>query len=101
MSSSLKVVCITCEKNAGIFKCEGCSQVFCTKHATEHRQTLNHQLDQVVLEHDTLKQVFIEHKNQHDPLLAQIDQWEKESIDKIRQTADDARKKTGKTSSAE
>ena len=94
-SSSSKAPCATCgNKGVGIFRCEGCLQVFCRKHLNEHRDVLSHQLDEIVLEHDTLQQTIVENKgmqdNQH-PLLKQIDQWERDSIRKIQQLADEVR----------
>jgi hypothetical protein len=94
-STSTRVPCATCDnKSAGIFKCEGCSQIFCRKHVNEHRDILNHQLDEIVLEHDTLQQIITEKNDQKNfryPLLQQIDQWEKDSVMKIQQTAEEAR----------
>ncbi|CAF1102080.1 unnamed protein product [Rotaria sp. Silwood1] len=81
-------------KSVGILKCEGCSQIFCRKHVNEHRDLLNHQLDEIVLEHDALQKLFVEEKskeNYYDHLLKQIDKWEQESIMKIQQTANEAR----------
>jgi hypothetical protein len=94
-SSSLKAPCATCaNKAAGIYRCEGCLNVFCRKHLNDHRDLLSHQLDEIVLEHDTLHQTIVETKvkqnNQH-PLLKEIDQWEKNSIMKIQQLAEEAR----------
>jgi len=56
-SSTKKTPCVadSC-KSLGILKCEGCSQIFCRKHVNEHRDELSHQWDEIVLEHDTLKQ---------------------------------------------
>ncbi len=97
---SSKAPCTTCGiKAAGIYRCEGCLQVFCRKHLNEHRDVLNHQLDEIVLEHDTLQQTIVENKdkpsNQH-PILKQIDKWEENSILKIRQTAEEARQQVTK-----
>jgi uncharacterized Fe-S cluster-containing radical SAM superfamily protein len=95
MASSSKAPCATCgNKGIGIFRCEGCLQVFCRKHLNEHRDLLSHQLDEIVLEHDSLQQSIVENKetqnNQH-PVLRQIDKWEKDSIRKIQQLAEEAR----------
>jgi uncharacterized Fe-S cluster-containing radical SAM superfamily protein len=96
-SSTSKAPCATCgNKGVGIFKCEGCGKVFCRKHLIEHRDVLSQQLDEIVLEYDTLRQTMAEsqdkpnHHRDH-PLMKQIDKWEKESIEKIRQTANEAR----------
>lgn len=94
-SSISKAPCATCEnKGVGIFKCEGCAQVFCRKHVIEHRDILSHQLDVIVVEYDTLQQTIVENKdnqNHHHPLIKQIDKWERDSIVKIQQTAYEAR----------
>ncbi|CAF3183490.1 unnamed protein product [Rotaria sp. Silwood2] len=98
--SSSKTPCTSDEcKSVGILKCEGCSQIFCRKHVNEHRDLLSHQLDEIVLEHDTLQQMILEEKNKENnnhPLLKQIDKWEQESIKKIQQTANEARQQIEK-----
>jgi hypothetical protein len=92
-SATSKTSCVTCGKGVGQFKCEGCSQTFCTKHVAEHRQTLNQELDEVILRHDVVQQTIMEHENRCQPLMDCIDQWEKKSIDKIRQLATETREK--------
>lgn len=86
-------------KNIGILKCEGCSQIFCRKHVLEHRDVLSHHLDEVILEHDTLQQIITEEtknqKNSH-PLIEKVNEWERNSIMKIQQTANEARKQIEK-----
>ncbi|CAF1241886.1 unnamed protein product [Rotaria sordida] len=60
LSISLKAPCIACgNKSAGIFRCEGCLQVFCRKHLNEHRDFLSHQLDEIAQEHDILQQIIL------------------------------------------
>ncbi|CAF0738813.1 unnamed protein product [Adineta ricciae] len=91
--ASSKPPCAACgNKGVGIFRCEGCLQVFCRKHLNEHRDALSHQLDEIVLEHDTLQQTICENtkaaEKQH-PVLKQIDQWEKEAIQKIQRMAEE------------
>jgi hypothetical protein len=102
-STSTKAPCATCgDKSVGIFKCEGCSQIFCRKHVNEHRDVLSHQLDEIVLEHDTLQQTIAEQNDQGNyrhSLFKQVDQWEKDSIMKIRQIADQARQQVEKLTS--
>ena len=60
-----KTQCASCGKNTATSICAGCSQNFCSKHFTEHRQQLSSQLDQI----------------------EQVNRWEQQSIDKIKQTA--------------
>ncbi len=92
-SAFSKTSCVTCGKGVGQFKCEGCSEIFCTKHVAEHRQTLNQQLDEVIIEHDTFQQTIMEDQNCYQPLLVYINQWEQKSIDKIRLSAKEMREK--------
>ena len=91
-TTTTKIFCATCQQSMGQFKCEGCRQSFCMKHVIEHRQMLNKQLDDIILENDTLRQSI--HRNPHDSQspLTYINQWEQTSIDKIRQIAQDARR---------
>lgn len=99
-SSTVRTPCATCGvKAAGVFKCEGCGQVFCRKHVIEHRDTLNQQLDEIVLEYDGLQQTVAEGSGKthgHHPLIEQIDKWETESMEKIRQMANEAREQVRK-----
>jgi uncharacterized UBP type Zn finger protein len=99
-ASSPKVPCATCgDKGVGIFKCEGCAQAFCRKHVIEHRDKLSHQLDEIVLEYDVLQQTIVENQeksNHSHPVIKQIDQWERNAIEKIQQTAEEARQEVHK-----
>ena len=94
-SSSTKAPCVThgC-KSLGILKCEGCLQIFCRQHVNEHRNLLSHQLDEIVLGHDTLQQTIAtenEQEKNRQSLLEQIDKWERDSIVKIERTAEELR----------
>jgi hypothetical protein len=61
-------------------------------------------LDEIVLEHDTLQQTIVENQskqnNQH-PILKEIDQWEKNSIMKIQQLAEEARQQVKSSTSSQ
>jgi len=89
-SAVVKRQCATCEKNTGIFICGGCSQAFCTRHASEHRQVLGKQMDEIILEHDQLWQSINEQNNQCSSM-KEIDEWERQSIDQIHRTAENVR----------
>lgn len=88
-----KVLCSKCKKASGTMTCRGCRQDFCYRHVTEHRQELNQQMDEMVVNHDQLKQSITEQEAQPNchPLIKRVDQWEEESIRKIQQAAKDAR----------
>ena len=94
-SPSAKAACSTCRnKNVGVFKCQGCSQIFCRKHSNEHRERLSHELDEVILGHDNLQQSIMERQGEETsshPLIQQINQWKSDSIRKIQQEAEQAR----------
>ena len=80
-------------KQAAVFTCRGCGKNFCSKHVSSHRQALSEQLGPIVTEHDQLKATFSQHTsnpNLH-PLMKQIDEWEKKSIEKIQLKAKEAR----------
>ncbi|CAF1314045.1 unnamed protein product [Rotaria sp. Silwood1] len=60
---------------------------------------LSDELDAIVLEHDTLQQMIVDHSNQeknHHFLLTQINKWEQDSIIKIQQTAEETRQQVEK-----
>jgi adenylosuccinate synthase len=88
--------CVKCgSKGVGIFKCQGCSNIFCRKHAGEHRDNLSQQLDGIVHEHDQLHQLINQEKNDYHPLINQINQWEENSIQKIQKVAQTIRQEIG------
>jgi len=89
-----KARCITCEKSKSTVRCDGCSQPFCYNHLGNHRQELGKQLDEIEVTRDLLRQTLIEvvAAPQKHAFIKQIDEWERESIEKIRQTAEEARK---------
>ena len=93
-TSQSKKHCSTCEKGAGSFSCDGCGQSFCLKHVAEHRQELIRQMDLIEQEHDILhEELFNQAKKQDEhEIFHRIDRWEKESIEKIQQTADKSRR---------
>jgi uncharacterized phage infection (PIP) family protein YhgE len=87
--------CSTCNKENAIIKCEGCSKSFCFNDFGNHRQELNKKLDEIETNRDLIRQSLNEQiKEPHEkhPLLQQIDQWELESINKIKQVAEENRK---------
>ena len=81
-----KKACTKCEKGTGIFTCDGCQLSFCRKHSDQHREELAIQMDNLGQEYD-LFQRDIGNEMERDRVLLRIDQWERESIEKIQQTA--------------
>ncbi len=94
-----KAPCATCGKVTGMFTCRGCQKDFCTRHVVEHRQELGKQMDELTLDHDRFRQNLIEQTGEprYHPLIKQINEWEEQSINKIRRLADDARQQLRNT----
>jgi hypothetical protein len=80
-------------KQTGVAHCEGCSQVFCTKHFNEHRRTLDEEMNAVLSGYNECMNTITQESNNSnlDPLIQKIDSWEKESIEKIQQKATELR----------
>ncbi|CAF0866525.1 unnamed protein product [Adineta steineri] len=89
-----KTQCFTCNKEKITYPCEGCSKRFCLIHLTEHQQILNQELNLIINDYDQFKQTINEQKQnlQNHSLIKQIDEWERNSIEIIRQKAQDCRK---------
>jgi hypothetical protein len=89
--------CSKCEKNAGIFNCEGCKEIFCTKHAVVHRQELSSKFEELMTEHNLIVQQVHEKEQQNESskkdILCRIDQWEKYMIEKVREKAEQVRQR--------
>jgi len=85
--------CITCGKEKSAVRCEGCLQLFCYSHLTDHRQELSQQLDDIEVNRDLLRQKLTEQTTnpKKHSLIKQIDEWEDDSIRKIQQTAKECR----------
>jgi hypothetical protein len=69
-------------KQAAVFGCRDCSKAFCCTHVTDHRRKLGEEINEVISEHDHLKNIFTQHTsnpNLH-PLIKQIDEWEKNQL---------------------
>jgi chromosome segregation ATPase len=90
-----KTQCFTCKKETRTFNCEGCTQNFCVNCLTKHLQTLRQGLDQIENEHDEFRQILNEQKDdpKNHQLIQKINQWEKDSIEKIEQIAKDCRER--------
>src|SRR4051812_36757664 len=89
MTNTIKSQCVKCNKKNAILKCEGCLENFCYHDFETHREELNIQLDEIERNHDLMQQLLTE--EQRHPLIRQINQWEEDSINKIRQTAEETK----------
>jgi chromosome condensin MukBEF ATPase and DNA-binding subunit MukB len=85
--------CAICSKEKRTVRCEGCSQTFCYSHLGDHRQELSQQLDEVEVTRDVFRETLTEHisQPQNHPLMQKIDDWERDSINRVRQTAKELR----------
>lgn len=87
-------LCSICGKIPSLSFCTGCQRVFCIDHAEQHRLELSSLLDKIIVDHNQCKQTLIQYTeelNNH-PLIKQITDWESQSMERIRQVANDARK---------
>ncbi|CAF1374521.1 unnamed protein product [Adineta steineri] len=93
-TANIRAQCSICNKGNTTYICRGCSKDFCFQHLTEHRQILHRQLDEIINDHDQFQQTIIEQKQNplNSSLVQQINQWEKNSIHQIQQTAEECRK---------
>ncbi|CAF1155616.1 unnamed protein product [Adineta steineri] len=92
-TANIRVQCSICNKGNTTYICRGCSKDFCFQHLTEHRQILQRQLDEIINDHDQFQQTIIQQKQNplNSSLIQQINQWEKNSIHQIQQTAQQCR----------
>jgi hypothetical protein len=92
-TSTGRTRCVTCGKERATSKCAGCLQDFCFNHLVEHRQLLAKQLDEIEVNRDVFRQTLTEQINepQKHSLVKQIYEWERDSINKVRQTAREAK----------
>ena len=90
-----KTQCSVCKTETSVFLCQECSQNFCWTHLNKHRQSLGEQLDQIETDHNEFRQKLIDKKTnaENHSSIQQIDQWGKDSIQIIKQTADQCREK--------
>jgi len=94
-SSSTRKQCANDDgcKQVAVTNCEGCSKAFCIKHMVDHRRLLDEEMNVIINEHDHLKNTLNQQTIKPDfySLIKEIDQWEKESIAKIQQRAEELR----------
>ena len=85
--------CAICGKERRTVSCDGCLQTFCYNHLNDHRQELSKQLDEVEVTRDLFRQILTEQTSQprKHTLMKEIDEWERDSIKKIQESAEEAR----------
>jgi len=86
--------CSVCQKELGTSYCTGCGVFFCTKDFKTHRGILFNEMDSIIAHRNSLLDRIkkaTQHKDSHNPLLAQIDDWEKMMIEKVKIVAENTR----------
>jgi hypothetical protein len=96
-SSSIQITCAsdhTCTQTA-VTKCKGCSKFFCITHYDSHCRLFREELAEIIGEQHQFENTLRQQINNPalHPLIKQIDEWEKESIDKIQQRANELRQR--------
>ncbi|CAF1492260.1 unnamed protein product [Adineta steineri] len=88
----MKETCATCTKRAGILKCEGCQGIFCRDDMNTHRNELTQQVEEFVGELDKFQETSrVANADLKSSWIFYIDAWETKSIQKIQETAKEAR----------
>jgi phosphomevalonate kinase len=87
--ANVKTHCTICNDEEDTFECKGCSQIFCYIHLTDHRENINKDFNQIEDDYNLFRETLNDQKNDPEKrsLVKEIDQWEKDSIMKIKQTA--------------
>ncbi len=86
--------CSMCEKQAGSVYCTGCDGYFCWKDIKTHREGMFIEMDKIVEERNHLQDQLnngAQLNSQQNPVIEQIDVWEKNIIAKVKQAAAKAR----------
>jgi chromosome segregation ATPase len=93
-----------CEKGSGAYFCTGCKAYFCMKDLKNHHAQLLNELDVLVEDRNALHQKLSKDtkpNNSSSPLLAQIDEWQRATMEKVKQAADEARQQVTKILNSE
>jgi chromosome segregation ATPase len=86
--------CSVCPKGAGSCYCPGCKAYFCNKDFRNHREMLAHGLDELTVNRNELQEKINKassHKHSGSSLLSRIDAWQDDTIQKVKQAAQQAR----------
>ncbi len=86
--------CSVCPKGVGTCYCPGCKAYFCNKDFPTHRRMLVNELDELTVDRNELHEKINKassQKHSDSSLLSQIDVWQEDMIQKVKQTAQHAR----------
>ena len=85
--------CDMCKKSSVPMHCIGCDKYFCNKHFTGHRESWFGELEKIVENRNQLQEE-INRSIQFNPVMIDIDEWEKTTIEKVKNVAAFARQQT-------
>ncbi|CAF1436592.1 unnamed protein product [Rotaria sp. Silwood1] len=89
----MKEECSSCSTRTGVLKCQGCQSLFCSDDYNLHRIELDRQANEITNESNTLQKTSSETSSGLESLLLnQINKWEIESIQKVKEAAEEARR---------
>ncbi|CAF1420675.1 unnamed protein product [Rotaria sp. Silwood1] len=86
--------CSVCQKRAGTCFCPGCKAFFCDDDFQSHCGILLNELDGLTVDQNDLQAKINEaasHKESSNQFLVQIDEWQRKTIEKVKQAAELAR----------
>lgn len=83
------------DKETRKFSCEGCLRRFRRSDLAKHLQLLDNEFDRTASEHNEILQKLLNQKHdiENNPLIEEINQWEKDTIKQIKQIAEQYRKR--------
>ena len=94
-SVSHKTICAICNKEKITYLCHGCSRDFCLDDLAKHLENLRQELCQIANVYDQFQGKLSDQRTDltKHRLIEKIDQWEINSIEEIKQTAQSCREK--------
>jgi chromosome segregation ATPase len=97
-TKNIKSHCSICNDEQDTYECKGCLTIFCFNHLTHHREMINQEFIQIEHQLNSFRQKLDDQKENpnHYSLIRQINQWENESINRIKQTAQQCRDEINK-----
>ncbi|CAF0834229.1 unnamed protein product [Adineta steineri] len=95
--------CSICQKPTGVMHCTGCDGYFCAKDFRGHREILFNEMEELVQERNKLQEKIntaTKGNNSRNPLIEEINAWERITIEKVRQTAEQVRQQANQLMSS-
>jgi chromosome segregation ATPase len=88
------ILCCTCEQDQGTCLCTGCNNYFCGIDFKRHRDTLFNEMNVLLGDHNGLQEKInkgCQQKDSCSALFAQIDEWQKKTMENVKLAAELAR----------